>query len=150
MKSILTFLAAMTPIFELRGAIPLGIHFGLNPLTIFALAIVGNLIPIFPVLYFLEKGTDLLRKTKLGDRFFIWLFERTRKKSEIVEKYEWWGLMLFVAIPLPGTGAWSGCVAAHVMGLNKFKSFFPIALGVLIAGIIVSTASFGILKLWLR
>lgn len=148
MKAIYTFLAAMTPIFELRGAIPLGIYYGLNPVTIFLLTVIGNMIPIAPVLFFLEKGTDIARKTKPGDKFFSWLFERTRKKSDLVEKYEWWGLMLFVAVPLPGTGAWSGCVAAHIMGLDKVKSFFSIALGVLVAGIIVSLTSFGLLKLW--
>lgn len=142
---LLTFGAAMTPVFELRGAIPLGLlHYKIDWFAVYIIAVLGNIIPIIPILFFLDKGTDFLRRVTLFDRILDWLFTRTRKKSGVIEKYEWWGLMIFVAIPLPGTGAWTGCIAAYLFGFTKLRSFLAIMFGVILAGILVTAASLGI------
>ncbi|RKY36439.1 MAG: ligand-binding protein SH3 [Candidatus Omnitrophota bacterium] len=139
---IVIILAAM-PVSELRGAIPVGIIMGLAPITVFGLAILGNLLPVMPLLYLLDPVSRKLRKFKLWKNFFDWLFARTKKRAGIIEKYELLGLIILVAIPLPMTGAWTGCIAASLFGLNKQKSFFAVAIGVFIAGVIVSLLTLG-------
>ncbi len=147
---LITIIVAMLPISELRGAIPLAMGvYGLSPLTAFLLAIFGNIIPIIFLLWLLGWTSDYLsRHFYYFNRFFAWLFERTRKKHN--HRFEVWGnlaLILFVAIPLPMTGGWSGTVAAFVFGI-PFKRAFPlICLGIVIAGIIVTLASMGILAI---
>ena len=135
---------AALPVSELRGAIPLGVvKFGLPVFKTYVLAVIGNLIPVIPLLIFLEPVSQKLRRFKLWDRFFEWLCRRTRKRAEIVEKYEAIGLALFVAIPLPVTGAWTGSVAGLLFRI-KFKYAFPaIICGVLIAGVVVTTLTLG-------
>ncbi|MCX7785267.1 MAG: small multi-drug export protein [candidate division WOR-3 bacterium] len=140
-------ITAMLPIVELRGAIPLGINFyNLDWYRVVILAIIGNILPILPMLFFLNKFSELLSRIPLFKKFFDWLFARTRKKSKIIEEYEMIGLMIFVAIPLPATGAWTGTVAAFLLGLGYFQSLIAIFCGVLIAAIIVTTLS--LLGLW--
>ncbi|MCK4995001.1 MAG: small multi-drug export protein [Candidatus Omnitrophica bacterium] len=134
---IVVIVSAM-PVSELRGAIPIGIMLGVTPVKVFVLAVFGNLIPVLPLLYFLEPVSERLRKFPFFKKFFDWLFERTRKKSKIIEKYELLGLMLLVAIPLPMTGAWTGCIAASLLKLEKKFSFFAVGTGVAIAGVIVT------------
>jgi len=129
----------MAPISELRGAIPLGVwHFKMHPLEAFVIAVVGNLLAVVPLLLLIEPAWKLASKFPLTRRFFEWVFARTRKRGEIVEKYEAIGLMLFVAIPLPGTGAWTGAVAAFLFGIEFKYAVWAISAGVLIAGIIVT------------
>jgi len=147
-KEWLVFLFAATPLFEVRGSIPLGLYLGLTPLKIYLLSIIGSILPIFPVLLGLDYLTVWLRKIPLFDKFFAWLFARTRAKSKLVERFETLGLMLFVAVPLPGTGVWTGCVAAYLFGLSYFESFIACALGTLIAGGLVLTASLGLINLF--
>lgn len=131
-------LVSAMPVSELRGGIPLGIVLGLTPLKVFFLAIIGNLMPVLPLLYLLEPVSAKLRKFIIWKRFFDWLFERTKKRSNLIEKYELLGLIVLVAIPLPMTGAWTGCIAASLFGLNKKLSFLAVAAGVAIAAVIVS------------
>ncbi|HIH36954.1 MAG TPA: small multi-drug export protein [Methanocellales archaeon] len=137
---------AAMPISELRGAIPVAILHGFDPLTAYMLAVIGNLIPVVPLLLWLEPVSNYLRRYKNWDRFFNWLFTRTRSRhSEYFEKYGAIALSLFVAIPLPVTGAWTGCAAAFVFGI-KFSHALPaIFFGVLIAGVIVTLTTLGIL-----
>jgi len=132
-------LAAM-PVSELRGAIPVAIcKYGYGPLAAYAVSVIGNMLPVIPLLFLLEPVSRRLRHIWLLDRFFTWLFERTRKKSALIEKFEALGLILFVAIPLPMTGAWTGCIAASLFKI-RFRYAFPaVLLGVLIAGIIVTS-----------
>ncbi len=145
--NLAVLLTAMLPIVELRGAIPLGINFyNLDWYRVVILAIIGNMLPILPLLFILNKFTDLLSRIPIFKKFFNWLFTRTRKKSKIIEEYEMIGLMIFVAIPLPATGAWTGTVAAFLLGLGYFQSFIAIFCGVLIAAIIVTTLS--LLGIW--
>lgn len=135
-----TIIISGVPIFELRGAIPIALGvYGLSPLNAYVLAVFGNMLPVIPLLLFLEPVSTQLRHYTVFDRFFSWLFERThRNHSERFEKYGILALTLFVAVPLPVTGAWTGCAAAFVFGI-KFRHAFPAILaGVMIAGLIVS------------
>lgn len=130
------FLAAM-PVSELRGAIPLAIAQGFSPQKAYILAVLGNIIPIMPLLFLLQPISNRLRRIRIFAKFFDWLFERTRRKAALVEKFEALGLILFVAIPLPVTGAWTGCVAATLFKIRFRYALISIILGVLIAGLIV-------------
>jgi uncharacterized membrane protein len=134
------FITSMLPIVELRGALPLAINLYHIPwVKAFLIAYIGNLVPVpFILLLFKPVVTILSRITFLA-RFFNWLFEKTRKKSSsMIERYEEIGLLLFVAIPLPGTGAWTGALIAFLFGLDFKKSLLVISLGVFIAGVIVT------------
>lgn len=138
---LLTFLLAMLPISELRGAIPLG-FFGLKlPLwEVFLLSFLGNVLSVFLLLLFLEPFSNFLSsKSKFFKNLFDLIFRQTRKRvNNHILKYEEIGLLIFVAIPLPLTGGWTGAIAAFLLGLS-FKTAFPlISIGVLIAGAIVS------------
>lgn len=133
----------MVPIVELRGAIPVAILLhDMNPILAFFCAVVGNLIPVPFIIIFIRKIFDWMRKcfpklNKMIDR----LEEKGKSKRETVLKYGFWGLFLFVAIPLPGTGAWTGALISILLGLKLRKCFLPIALGVVTAGAIMLTLS---------
>jgi len=132
-------LISTLPVFELRASIPTGIAlFKLNPLLVYLIAVVFNLIPVLPILLFLNPIKKWLLKIGLFKGFFSFLDKKAEKNSHIVERYEELGLALFVSIPLPVTGAWTGSLIAVVMGLNVYKSFLYIAIGVTFAGIIVT------------
>jgi len=142
---IVVIIVSMIPIFELRGGIPVAFILKLAWWKAFIFAIIGNLIPIPLILLLLDPISKYIRKAKFMDRFFEWLFTRSRKKTESdIMKYGlFFGLMIFVAIPLPATGAWTGALAAFVLGM-KFRYAMPsIALGVLIAGVVVSIVTYG-------
>jgi len=113
--------------------------YGMGPFDAFFFSVIGNLLPVIPLLLFLEPVSNYLRRYSIFDTFFTWLFSKTRRKNaESFEKYGLLALTIFVAIPLPVTGAWSGCAAAFVFGV-KFRHALPaIAAGVMIAGIIVT------------
>ena len=135
---IVAFLA-MLPIFELRGSIPVGILvLKLDLAQVLIYSIIGNMIPIFFMLLFFSPVEKLLRKIRFFDKIFDWLFARTKAKSKSIEKYEEIGLMLFVGIPLPATGAWTGSLAAYIFKLSYFKSILFIFFGVLLACAIVT------------
>ena len=132
-------LVSMVPVFELRGGIPVGIAvLKQNPILVYIIAVIFNLIPVIPVLLFLKPIKRILENVPVFRGFFNFLTSKAEKNKRIVEKYEEFGLMLFVAIPLPVTGAWTGSLIAVVMGLKVMKSFLFISLGVIIAGIIVT------------
>ncbi len=126
------------PIFELRGAIPLGFYLGLSLKKIFILAIIGNMLPIIPLLLLLKPVSERLRNFSLCKNFFDWLFERTKRKAQIIQRYEALGLAIFVAIPLPMTGAWTGAIAASLFKIRFRYAFLAISVGVILAGIIVT------------
>ena len=136
---IIVLLAAL-PIAELRLSIPVAIiEFNIEPVTALILSVIGNMIPVVPLLLFLEPVSNFLRRWKMGDMFFTWLFERThRKHSANFEKYGSIGLAVFVGIPLPATGAWTGCAAAFIFGFKFKNAFLAILAGVIMAGIIVT------------
>ncbi|MFQ6039086.1 MAG: COG2426 family protein, partial [Candidatus Aminicenantales bacterium] len=112
-RELIVLLVSMMPVFELRGAIPLAIlHFDMPVASAFFLSWVGNLIPVLPIIYFLEPIRRALSRIKVFDRFFRWLYARTYRRSKNVMRLGAIGLCLFVAIPLPVTGAWTGSVVA--------------------------------------
>lgn len=143
LPSILQVLGiAASPISELRGAIPWGIlKLHLHWYYVFLLAIIGNLLPVPFILLFLDTASRLLSKVGLFGRILNWLFEHTRRRGRIVERYQRIGLVLFVAIPLPITGAWTGSVAAVLFGLRFKHAFISIFIGILIAGVIVTSVT---------
>ncbi len=141
---ILVFFTSMLPVSELRGAIPLGVGLGLDIPTVFIIAVAGNVVPVLPLLYLFSPLHQWAQKFFITRKFFGWLDQRTRRRAELVRRYELLGLMLLVAIPLPFTGAYTGCIAASIFGLDKRSSFFAIFLGVLIAGLLVSGLCWGI------
>jgi len=143
LSSILAVLGlAASPISELRGAIRLAIiQFHFPWYYAFPLAVVGNLLPVPFILLFLDSVSRLLSKVGFFNRILNWFFECTRRRGKIIERYERIGLILFVAIPLPITGAWTGSLAAVLFGLKFKHAFLSIFIGVLIAGIIVTCAS---------
>lgn len=146
-ERLVVFLLSMVPVSELRGAIPLGVHgFGMPWWEASLIALVGNLVPVIPILFLLDAIIRLLGHIKVFRRFFDWLVARTRRRGGLVERYEFLGLFLFVAIPLPITGAWTGTLVATVLRLPPWRSFFTIFLGVLTADIIVT--SFTVLGWW--
>jgi uncharacterized membrane protein len=133
------FIAAL-PIAELRLAIPGAIEFLETPwYYAFLISVIGNMLPVPFILLFLEVATRLLNRVAIFERFLNWLFERTRRRGKIIQKYKRIGLVLFVAIPLPVTGAWTGSLAAVLFGIKFRHAFVSIFIGVVIAGIIVTS-----------
>lgn len=144
---IAVLLISMLPIFELRGGIPVGINlFNISWYIVVPIAIMGNMIPVIPILLLLGPLSRLLSKIKFFRVFFDWLFKRTRSRSAVVERYKSIGLMLFVAIPLPVTGAWTGSVAAFLFNIRLHNAIISILFGVFIASVIVTTLS--LLGIW--
>ena len=134
----------MVPVVELRGAIPYGVIAGLSVPAAFILAVIGNLVPIPFLVVFTRKVFEWLRTVSAGlDRIVRKLEEKADKKKDVVLRYEFWGLVLLVAIPLPGTGAWTGALVAAMMDMRLKRAMPAIALGVLIAGIIVTSVTYG-------
>ena len=151
--TLIVALVSLIPLLELRGSI---IAAGLlqaienNILNVsflptYIAAVIGNMLPIPFILIFIKKIFEWMKTTKHLRRFPEKLEEKAMKKSDQIEKYGYWGLMLFVAIPLPGTGAWTGSLIAALLGLKPVKSLLFILFGVMIAGLIMSLLSFGIL-----
>jgi uncharacterized membrane protein len=145
---ILSFL----PFFELRGGIPLAIISGVDPLTAFVICTFINILSIFFVFFFLDNVHGLLISYKWYNKSINKFFEKARKRSKKVKRridnLGMLALVIFVAIPLPGTGAWTGALIAWLLRLNRRKAFFAIALGVIIAGIIVTLAVTGLVALF--
>lgn len=138
-NELITVIVAALPVSELRGAIPLGVLTLKEPLVkVICLSIFGNLLPVIPLLLFLRPISEKLRHFRLWRNFFDWLFERTRRKARLVQKYEALGLALFVAIPLPITGAWTGCIAASLFKIRFGYALLAVSLGVCIAAAIVT------------
>jgi len=130
------------PIVELRGAIPVGIAaFEMPWWKVYLVAVVGNMLPIPFILLLLGPVSNFLMRFRGGKQFFDWLFARTRRKSASIEKYEALGLTIFVAIPMPVTGGWTGAMAAFLMGIPFGKAMLYILLGVMIAGAIMTILS---------
>ena len=141
-SNILAVLAiAASPISELRGAIPIAITvFQFPYYYAFLVAIIGNLLPVPFILLLLDSVSRMFSKVRPFNRILNWVFERTRKRGKIIQKYQRIGLMLFVAIPLPVTGAWTGSLAAVLFGLKFKYAILSIFIGILIAGTIVTCA----------
>lgn len=141
---------AMLPISELRGAIPLALGvYKMSVGTAYLLSVLGNIIPVIFLLWLLEPVSKFLMKhSAIFNKFFTWLFERTRRRHKAaIQKWGPIALVFFVAIPLPITGGWTGSVVAFVFGIPFKKALPLIFLGILIAGVVVTLASLGIIKI---
>jgi uncharacterized membrane protein len=142
---------SMLPILELRGAIPWALApagGGLSWVQAVPLAVLGNMLPIPLLLRWLGPVSAYLRRFRVMDAFFTWLFRRTRRKGRLVARYQAVGLALFVAVPLPVTGAWTGAVAAFLFGIPFRQAMLAILAGVLMAATVVTLATLGVLALW--
>lgn len=143
-KIVMTFLISMVPVIELRGAIPIGVGAGLNLWLAIAVSIVGNLVPVPFIIIFIKKIFAWLRtKSEKLNGLVTRLEKRAESKSATVQKYAFWGLFILVAIPLPGTGAWTGALVAAMLEMPLKKAFPAIMLGVLGAGAIVAFVTYG-------
>ena len=151
-KIIITLFISMIPVIELRGAIPIatvgkngGIGLGLNFWIALPVAIIGNLIPVPFIIVFIRKIFAWLRiKNQKLNSLVAKLENRAAKKSEVVKRYQFWGLVTLVAIPLPGTGAWTGALVATMLDMRLKKAFPAISLGVVIAAAIVAIVTHGV------
>lgn len=141
------FIISMIPIVELRGAIPLGAIMGMEWYKVFAICIVGNLLPVPFILWFVRPVLRWLKTTKLFSKFTIWIENKLLSKAGKVTKYEVIGLCLFVAIPLPGTGAWTGAGIAALLDMKLKPALFSITCGVLIAACLMTAGSYGLVGL---
>ena len=141
---IAAFFISMVPILELRAGIPAGVAAGLNPWQAMLVAVAGNILPVPFALLFLRKILRTLRRTSSRLNRIIARYEqKTLTKAEKVRKYEALGLLLFVAVPLPGTGAWTGAVIASILEIRLTTAVPMILLGLLIAGVIVTSSTYG-------
>jgi len=141
-RELITVIISALPVVELRGALPVAIYsFHMPWYEAFCLSVIGNLLPVAPLLLFLEKLAKVASRFEGSRRVVNWVFEHARRRGKIIERYEKIGLMLFVAVPLPLTGAWTGSIIAVLFGLKFKHAFLSIFIGILIAGIIVTCAT---------
>ncbi|MCA0386054.1 MAG: small multi-drug export protein [Firmicutes bacterium] len=140
-------LTAAMPIIELRGAIPVGITLGLTPLHSAIISFIGSMIPVPFILFLIRPIFNYLKQTETFKHIVHRLIHKSNSKSDNIKKYGWIGLLIFVAIPLPGTGVWSGSLAAALLDM-RFKIAFPaILVGNLIAGLLILGLSHGVLAI---
>lgn len=140
-NEIALLLISMLPLIELKGSIPIGLAMGFGDLETYLISLIGSTIPAIFILMWIRPVFDFMEK-KLGLKNVVkWAVDKARNKKENIEKYEYFGLFLFTAIPLPGMGVWMGSLIASLLGLVKVKSFITIACGNTLAGFIIFTFS---------
>ena len=143
-ESLLTLLVSMVPVIELRGGVPFGTALGLAPLHALVVCIIGNMLPIpFIIVYIRRIFHWMRRRSPRLNALVDKLEKKAHLKGQKVTKYKYIGLWLFVAIPLPGTGAWTGALVAAMMEMRLKRAFPAIVIGVVIAGVIVSIVTYG-------
>ncbi len=150
-KVLTTLFVSMVPVIELRGAIPIGTGLGLPLGLSIVVSIIGNMIPVPFIIVFIRKIFEWMRKKlpKLNG-FVTKLEEKADKQKETVLRYEFWGLFILVAIPLPGTGAWTGALVAAMLDMRLKKAIPSILLGVVTAGIVVALVTSGVVTFLVR
>ena len=141
-KELIIFIISMIPLLELRGGLLAASLLKISAAKAIPLCIVGNIIPIPFILLFIRQIFKVLKKTKLFRGLVMKLEDRAMRKSDQVKKYEFWGLMLFVGIPLPGTGAWTGALIASLLGIDIKKSSLAILCGIAMATVIMYVVSY--------
>lgn len=147
-SEVYVFVVSMLPIVELRGAIPLGAAMGMNIFECYFLSVLGNLLPIPFILVFIKKILEWMSKSKVSffNKVSNKLIKKAEDRSSKMNKASLWALFAFVAIPIPGTGGWTGALIASLAGMRFKKSFFAIFCGVIVAGVIMSLASYGVVS----
>lgn len=145
-KELCVFFCSMIPIIELRGAIPMGVAFGLPWWQNFLICVIGNMLPVPIILLFVNRFIHWCAKSrfKFFNKCANFLLGKVEKKRASIEKYSFWGVTLFVGIPLPGTGAWTGSLVAAVLDMNFWKAMLSAFIGVVMAGIIMLAISYGV------
>lgn len=143
-KELVVFIISMIPILELRGGLIAASLLGIGVFKAIILCVLGNIVPIPFILFFITPIFNWMKKTKLFRPMVEKLEKKSMDKSEQIQKYEFWGLALFVGIPLPGTGAWTGALIASLIGIKNRKASLAIFLGLIIATIIMTLISYGI------
>ncbi len=147
-KLLTTFFISMVPVLELRGAIPAGVASGLDVITATVVSVIGNMVPVPFIILFIRKIFDWMRRvSEKFDSIVTYFEERAEKHRGTVDKYKFWGLFIIVAIPLPGTGAWTGALVAAMMEMRLKDAVPAIFMGVIGAGIIVALATAGVVNL---
>ena len=139
------FFCSMIPIIELRGAIPLGAALGLPWWQSYLISVAGNFLPVPFILLFINAILRWMSKSrvKFFNKVANWLYEKAEKNREKIEKYAFWGVTVFVAIPLPATGAWTGSLVAAVFNMKFWRALFSALLGICIAGVVMTLISYG-------
>ena len=147
-KQLIVFIISMLPILELRGGLIAASLLKLPPLESYIIAIVGNVIPVPFILLLINKILRAMEKSrfKLFNKIHSFLHKKIMKNKDSIEKYGFWGLVIFVGIPLPGTGAWTGAIIAAFLEMDRKKAFLGILLGMLMASIIMMIISFGLIS----
>lgn len=145
-KHLCVLICSMIPIIELRGAIPLGAVLKLPFWQNYLISVIGNMLPIPVILLFVGAVLRFMQRcrVKLFNKISGFIFKKAEKHRPKIEKYSFWGLFVFVAIPIPGTGAWTGSLVAALIGMKFWKAMLSVFLGVLTAGLIMSALSYGI------
>lgn len=144
-KYILVFIISLMPILELRGGLIAAALLGLPPVPAYIISIIGNLIPIPLILWLLDYVFDFMKKHNILKKFVLFCERKGNEKKGQIEKLGFWGLVLFVGVPLPGTGAWTGCLIATLLRMDKKKAFLAAILGVIMASIIMMIVSYGVI-----
>ena len=149
-KYLIVFFVSMVPIVELRGAIPIAESMSLNIFAYYPIAIIGNMLPV-PIIYlFARKILEWVKDKKFIGKFFTWCLEKGKKGGEKLKATAgnsgiFWALLLFVGIPLPGTGAWTGALVASLIDMDIKKAFKAILIGICLAAVIMTLISYGVL-----
>lgn len=146
-KLILTFLLSMVPVFELRGALPFGVGLGLDPWVALVVSILGNMVPVPFIILFIRRILEWMKRFEKFRRIAEKLEEKAKKHEDKIEKYEALGLFFLVAIPLPGTGAWTGSLVAAIFDLRMKTAVPVIFAGVVTAGIVVFLITYGVVAI---
>ncbi len=145
-SEVVVMIISAMPILELRGGLP--VAYGVYDFSFaksYLLSVLGNVLPIIPLLLLFLPISNWLKRFRWYERMYTWLYERTMKKSSNVEKFGAVGLILFTAVPLPTTGAYSACLAAAFFAIRFWYAFLSIVVGVLIAGFVIGALSFSVL-----
>ncbi len=145
----ITFFLSFLPISELRGAIPYGILSQRLPLhCVLVLSLIGNFLPVVPVYLGIQQWARCLSRNRLAKRFFDWVFARTRRQAKSIQYSEFFGLAIFVGVPLPMTGAWTGAILGSLLGISPRRGIPAILLGILIAAGVVTGVCLGVITVF--
>lgn len=142
-----TIVTGMLPILEIRGAIPVGVAAGMDPWMAFALGFIGNMLPVPFLILLTRKVLEWMKKHHVLDSVTGFLERKGSEKAETVRKYSFWGLFILVAIPLPGTGAWTGALVASLLDMRLKRALPSIGMGVAVAGLIVLILTYGVIHI---
>ncbi len=149
-RELCVFFCSMIPIIELRGAVPMGAALGMPWYQSYFLSILGNMLPVPFILLFIKKVIQWMSKSrvKFFNKIANFLLRKVEKRRAGIEKYSFWGVCLFVAVPLPITGAWTGSLVAAMIDMKFWKAFLSCLFGVMISGTIMTLISYGVVALF--